>query len=106
MLCNLLKSCCHFQLSLNLSSQLHHLPPALSILSPDQLYDGGGQRHPDEDVDGAEQHCVVVVLRGIKAAIHVAGAVVRKVGGQVSEANGGHGDEAEIERVQECPVFK
>ena len=75
MLCNLLQSCCHFQLSLNLSSQLHHLPPALCILSPDQLNDGGGEGHANEDVDGAEQH--------------VAGAVMTKVWCKVSKANRG-----------------
>lgn len=74
MLCDLLQSCCHFQLSLNLSSQLDHLPPTLCILSPDQLYDGGGQGHADEDVDSAKQH--------------VAGAVMPKVRCQVTKAYG------------------
>ena len=91
MFCDLLQSGGQLQLSLDLSSQLHHLPPALSVLSPHQLYDGAGQAHPDEDVDSAEEH--------------VAGHVVAEVGDEVTEADGGHGDEAEVERVKECPVF-
>ena len=26
------------------------------VILPDQLYDGGGEGHPHQDVDGADQH--------------------------------------------------
>lgn len=33
-----------------------HLLPALGVLAPDQLYDGGGQRQTYEYVQGANEH--------------------------------------------------
>ena len=60
------------ELSLNLCPQLLHLPPALCILPPcnqkdghphlvghllpDQLYDGGGEGHPNQNIDSADKH--------------------------------------------------
>ena len=41
---------------LNLCSELLHLPPALRILSPNNLNDGGEHGHPHQDVDGADNH--------------------------------------------------
>ena len=78
MFCKFLQSFSQFYLSLYLSSQLLHLPPALCILPPcnqkdghphnvghllpDQLYDGGGEGHPYQDVHRADQHVGRLVL--------------------------------------------
>ena len=83
---------CQLQLSLDLSSQLLHLPPALSVLSPDDLYDRGEHRHPHQDVDGADQHVARLVS-------------TNKIRNYVSEPNSGHCDETKVESVEKCNVF-
>ena len=57
----LLKCLCQFDLRLNLSSELLHLPQVLHHLSPDNLYDGRGEGQPQEDVDGADYHVETLV---------------------------------------------
>lgn len=49
------------ELRLDLGPELLHLPPGLGVLPPDDLDDGGEDRHPDQDVDGADQHVARLV---------------------------------------------
>ena len=50
-----------FDLCLYLSPELLHLPPALRVLPPHYLYDGGEHRHPHHDVDRHHQHVAGLV---------------------------------------------
>ena len=44
-------------LTQSLSGMFHNWPASRqSVLSPDDLYDGGGEGETEHDVDGAEQH--------------------------------------------------
>ena len=51
-----LQSFRQFDLSLYLGPKLLHPPEVLHHLSPHDLYDGGGEGEPEEDVDGADHH--------------------------------------------------
>ena len=44
-LCQLPECLCQLELGLYLGPQLHHPPPALRVLPPHTLYDGGGEGH-------------------------------------------------------------
>ena len=51
-----LQSFRQFDLSLYLGPELLHPPEVLYHLSPDDLYDGGGEGESEEDVNGADHH--------------------------------------------------
>ena len=51
-----LQSFRQFDLGLYLSPQLLHPPEVLHHLSPDDLYDGGGEGQAQEDVDSTDHH--------------------------------------------------
>ena len=60
-LCQFPESLGQLELGLDLSPELHHPPPALGVLPPDDLYDGGEDRHPHHDVDRHHEHVAGLV---------------------------------------------
>ena len=60
-----LQSLRQFDLSLDLGPELLHPPEVLHHLSPDDLYDGGGEGEAEEDVDGADHHVQTFVCNSL-----------------------------------------